>query len=149
MKTDSIHFQADSSTFALRKMGEHAFEEGFVKDSYVNALLEREQEFPTGLEIPPEGLGLAIPHADPEHVNEEIFILGIPEEPVEFRSMEDPEETIEAELILLLVIKETEGYTQFLSNLTKLFQGEKFLKLAREKNEEKLLDLVIEKCLED
>lgn len=148
MKTDSITFQADSHVAALRKMGEHAFENGFVKESYVDALLEREEEFPTGLEIPPESLGLAIPHADPEHVNEEIFILGVPEEPVEFRSMEDPDETVEAELVLLLVIKETEGYTQFLSSLTKLFQGEEFLKLAREKNEEKILDLVVEKCIE-
>lgn len=41
---------------------------GFVKDSYFNALSKREDEFPTGLKT--NFLPIALPHANPENVNQ-------------------------------------------------------------------------------
>lgn len=41
---------------------------GIVKDSYYNALSKREDEFPTGLKT--NFLPIALPHANPENVNQ-------------------------------------------------------------------------------
>ena len=51
----------------LEAMGKLMVEKGFVKESYIEAVQEREKVFPTGL--PMEALGVAIPHTDSIHVN--------------------------------------------------------------------------------
>ena len=59
-------------------------EMGLVKDTYKQAILDREKEFPTGLNT--GGCNIAIPHADVTHVNEASICVGILEEPVMFHA---------------------------------------------------------------
>jgi PTS system galactitol-specific IIA component len=148
MKTDSVRVDGESSETVLREMGRYAFAEGYVSETYTDALLERESSYPTGLDIPTLEFGIAIPHADPEHVVEPAVILGIPEDTVAFRSMDDPDRTVDVELVVLLVVADTEGYTTFLSNLTTLFQDEEFVAAARERDDERLLDLIVDRTIE-
>lgn len=148
MKIESIKLQADGYETALTRMSKHARDRGYVKETYRGALLERESEFPTGLQMG-EDFGLAIPHADPEHVNEAAVLVGVPESPVPFHSMEDPQKTVDAELIVLLIIKDTEGYTQFLSRLVTLFQESDFPHHVREGNIQTIVDLIESNCLSD
>ena len=44
----------------LRKLSQKLIQKGYVKDSFEAALLEREKEFPTGLQL--ENTAVAIPH---------------------------------------------------------------------------------------
>jgi mannitol/fructose-specific phosphotransferase system IIA component (Ntr-type) len=46
------------------------------------------------------------------------------------------------------LVTETEGYTTFLSSLTKLFQDDEFVRLARERDGDALLDLITDRCLD-
>jgi PTS system galactitol-specific IIA component len=147
METTSTTVTETSVEGALRELGDHAVEQGYADPAYVEAVVDRESEYPTGLSIPNEAFGLAIPHADPDHVIEEALVLGLPAEPVPFRSMDDPETTVDAEAILLLLVGDTDGYTQFLSNLAALFGESAFTDHVRQGDAESVLSVVRERCL--
>ncbi|PSP82462.1 PTS galactitol enzyme II A subunit [Halobacteriales archaeon QS_1_68_17] len=147
MHTKYASVTGESAESVLRELGHHAVERGYAEEGYVSAILEREAEFPTGLSIPTESFGIAIPHADPEHVVEEAVILGLPPAPVGFASMDDPDETVQAEAVLLLLAGDSDGYTAFLSNLVNLFQDPAFVRAVREDDADAVLGLVDEHCL--
>nr|WP_263848858.1 PTS sugar transporter subunit IIA [Lacticaseibacillus thailandensis] len=47
--------------------------QGYVKDSYEDALNRREDEFPTGIVFPL--INVMLPHADPENVNKAFLAI--------------------------------------------------------------------------
>jgi|GEM_PF-4533710 Phosphotransferase system mannitol/fructose-specific IIA domain (Ntr-type) len=51
----------------FKKVYEKLAEKGIVKESYLDALTKREDEFPTG--VVTQFLPIALPHANPENVN--------------------------------------------------------------------------------
>jgi galactitol PTS system EIIA component len=126
VETEVVHFEDSTSTAALESLVSIAEIKGYVTDEYRAALLDREEEYPTGLYIPPHDYAVAIPHADADLALEQALVVGVPDAPVTFHSMEAPEKTVEAELVLLLVVAETDGYSKFLSKLVSLFQEESF-----------------------
>lgn len=148
MHTEHLTLTGESHEEALEELGEYVVERGYAAPEYVDALLEREASYPTGLDIPTADFGLAIPHADPDYVTEPAIIVGFPADTLSFRSMDDPDESVSVDVVVLLLVTETEGYTTFLSNLTKLFQDEQFVRLARERDGDGLLDLVTDRCLD-
>lgn len=131
---------------ALRKLSKFLYERGYVKDTYEEALIKREHEFPTGLEIP-DKVNVAIPHADVEHVNKQALLISIPDQPIKVGKMDDPDEKIDIHLILLLAIKNPDGYVKFLSDLTTLFQVDEFSEYVKRKDYEGLIKLIKEKTL--
>lgn len=147
MRTDTTPTTATSAEELLRELAEYATDRDYAVDGYADAVLERESEYPTGLSIPDESFGIAIPHADPEYVREDAVVLGLPDDPVRFRSMDDPEKPVDAEAVLLLCSTGSEGYTTFLSNLASLFQDDRFVASVREGDTDAVLDLVDEHCL--
>lgn len=148
MHTEHLTLAGESNHDALEELAEFVVERGYATPEYVAALLEREQSYPTGLDIPTTDFGLAIPHADPDHVLEQAIVVGFPDDTVAFRSMDDPEKTVDVDVVVLLLVTETEGYTTFLSNLAKLFQDDEFVRLVRERDGDGLLELVADRCLE-
>lgn len=135
-----------SAEAVVRELGAYAVERGFADEGYVEAVLDREADFPTGLRIPDESFGIAIPHADPEHVSHEAVVLGLPPEPVAFRSMDDPERTVDAEAVLLLLVEGSDRYTSFLSNLADLFQDDRFVTTVRAGRADAVLALIEDRC---
>lgn len=142
METPVVTFDADSATEALEQLAAVAEDEGYVTEEYRAALLDREDEFPTGIYVPPLDYGVAIPHADAEYASEQAVVVGLPETPVEFGNMEDPADTVAAELVLLLVVSDTDGYSEFLSNLVPLFREESFYEDVRAGNGEALVESI-------
>lgn len=130
----------------LEQMAKYLVKKRYVKDTYVSALITREESYPTGIKIP-TGVNVAIPHADVEHVIKQALVIGVPKEPVTFHNIEDPEDTVDVEIILLLVIKDPNGYVAFLSNLTRLFQDKNFVNLVEKKAYKELADLIVRNCL--
>ena len=43
----------------MKNLGSVVIKEGYAKESYVDALIAREEEYPTGLDV--DGMGVAIP----------------------------------------------------------------------------------------
>lgn len=147
MHTEAIELTGDTYRDALTELGELAASRDYADDAYTDALLAREEEYPTGLDVPPTEFAVAIPHADPDHVDEAAVLVGLPVSPISFRRMDDPDEAIAVELVVLLLVTDTDGYATFLGNLTTLFQDEEFARLTRERDGEGLCDLITDRCL--
>lgn len=110
---------------AIRKMAESLYKKGFVKESYINAVLEREKIFPTGL--PTEGVGVAIPHTDAIHVNRGIMSIGILQNPISFKIMGNPENNVDVSIIFMMALEEPESQIEMLQKLMKLLQDKDLL----------------------
>lgn len=113
----------------LKKMSSVLFGENFVKESYQEAVIKREKEFPTGL--PTGGIHIAIPHTDCEHVEKEGFLVGVLEKPVKFEIMATNGEFVDVELVFMLAIKKPENQVFMLQKLITLCQDEEKLKLLK------------------
>jgi PTS system galactitol-specific IIA component len=125
----------------LTKISEDLFQKGYVKASFKEALLKRETEFPTGLDLG-DGIAIALPHTDTIHVNEEIMVIIIPSNQVKFALMDDPTKDVNVSVIFLLLIKDPQGYTKFLSKLVSIFQTDMFKSAIKNKDVKKIQELI-------
>lgn len=106
LKEDCIieNLKAATKEEAITAMGRALFSKGYVKDSFLEAILERERLYPSGL--PMEGHKIAIPHTDAEHVNQSVILFARLDRPVEFSSMGEPDEKMQVRLISMFALKE-------------------------------------------
>ncbi len=86
----------------LSAMTDYLCEKGIVKDTYKQAILEREQSFPTGLKT--GGINVAIPHADICHVNEAAICVAVLKTPAPFRAMDEPDNDVPVSLVIMLAL---------------------------------------------
>ncbi|WP_019123666.1 PTS sugar transporter subunit IIA [Brevibacillus massiliensis] len=115
-------------------------EQGYVKDSFLTALLEREKVYSTGL--PLKKYGVAIPHTDVVHVNEPAIAVAILDKPVQFQMMGSPETDVMADIVFVLAVKEPSEQIFMLESLMNLFQNDELmdtLKHATSRQEAMLL----------
>lgn len=120
-----IDMNAEDSNEAIGKLAEILYENNFVKESYIKAVLDREETFPTGL--PTEGVGVAIPHTDVEHVNIPVMGVAVLKKPVIFNMMGMSGEKVKVQLIFMLAIKEPEAQIELLQKLMNIFQDKNIL----------------------
>jgi PTS system galactitol-specific IIA component len=106
LKEDCIidNLEASTKEEALTAMSKMLLSKGYVKDSFSEAILERERLYPSGL--PMEGHKIAIPHTDSEHVNESVIFFARLAKPVEFSSMGEPDVKLQVRLISMFALKE-------------------------------------------
>jgi PTS system galactitol-specific IIA component len=71
----------------LEELSNAAINAGYAKPGYYEAILEREEEYPTGLHTPE--IKVAIPHADAEWANTPSLTIGLLEHPVIFKQAAD------------------------------------------------------------
>lgn len=140
-----LDLQAATAQEALSKLANNAFENGIVKASFRQALLDREVEFPTGLQG--SSIGVAIPHTDAEHVNEQAVSVGILEHPVEFIHMGTDDQMVSVDIIIMLAIKKPESQLEVLQNLIGLIQHEDVLKQMKNSQSARIVVELLEKEL--
>jgi PTS system galactitol-specific IIA component len=120
-----LKLKAKSSQEVIEKLGSLMLSKGYVLDSYVDAVLTREETLPTGLPI--DGFSVAIPHTDSGHVNESTIAIATLEEPVEFNMMIDPTQKTKVQLVFLLAVKNPNAQVQLLKTLMSVFQNKELL----------------------
>lgn len=86
----------------IQKLGGLLFKNGFVKDSYTQAVLQREITYPTGL--PARMAGVAVPHTDTDHVLKPAIAMANLAEPVTFFMMGSPETEVKVEIVIMLAV---------------------------------------------
>ena len=119
---------------------------GLVKDTYKQAILDREKEFPTGLNT--GGCNIAIPHADVTHVNEASICVGILEEPVMFHAMDEPDDLIPVKMVIMLALKEAHSHLDMLQKVVELIQDQALVKqIVETKEKDTVCQLLKEKLL--
>ncbi|MEA4873939.1 PTS sugar transporter subunit IIA [Anaerorhabdus sp.] len=109
----------------LEKMANVLKEKGFVKDSYLSAILEREKIYPTGLEN--ESIHVAIPHCDIANVNHAALCVGVLKQPIKFAKMDDPDTNIDVSLIIMMALTEPHGHIEMLQKIIALIQDQELL----------------------
>ena len=121
---DNIYLDVEASDYkeVLQIMGGILLEKGYVKDSYTDALLEREELSPTGLPVEP--VSIAIPHTDPCHVIRPCVIVLKLKQPVRFKEMANPEHMVDAAWIFGLVFDDGNKQLPLLASVIELAQDE-------------------------
>lgn len=127
---------------AIRTLTAVLVETGHVTPGFAEDVWRREQTFPTGL--PTQPLAIAIPHADPDHVNKSAVCIGVLNAPVRFAQMgTDGSTSLDAHLIFLLAVKEHEKQVEMIGQLVKLIQTGSLLEgLAQVKDSVEALALI-------
>ncbi|WP_239253624.1 PTS sugar transporter subunit IIA [Listeria ilorinensis] len=108
----------------LAELSDLLYQTEKVKDSYKEAVIERERVFPTGLET--EYIRVAIPHTDSIHVRKPAIAVGILEKPIDFVLMGTSDEQIAVEVIFMLAIEKAEEQLELLQALIQLIQEKDF-----------------------
>lgn len=114
-----------SADEALRLAGTRFVDEGFAHASFVDALIEREHHFPTGL--PSHTCAVALPHCDVRHIKQPAVGVVTLTEPVEFRMMGDPEQTLDVSILFVLGMKDPHAQPQLLSEIINIIQNDDLL----------------------
>ena len=125
----------------------HALTEAFLETGHVTPgfaedVWNRELTFPTGL--PTQPLAVAIPHADPDHVDRSAVCIGVLNSPVQFGQMgTDGSTVLDVRLIFLLAVKEREKQVELIGQLISLIQTASLLEgLAAARDSSQALALV-------
>lgn len=92
---------------------------GYVKDTFEQAVIERENTFPTGL--PTDGVKVALPHTYPQHVNKPGILIANLKNPVNFKEMGNGVNDIPAELVFMLAVDQPEKQLSVLQKFMNIF----------------------------
>lgn len=100
-------------------------EQGFVNEQYVEGLLAREQDFPTGLIT--QYLNIGLPHSEPAYVEKPFIAIVRLKNEVKMKQMGDSQE-MQVKNLFFLGIKEPKEQVGLLQSLMALFMDEGFVK---------------------
>ncbi len=136
-----VQAKADSREEIIRQLGSLLFEHGLVKDTFIQAVLEREKVFPTGLQT--TILGFAIPHTDTEHVNSPALAIATLSQPVVFQAMGDPETSIPVRVVMMLAISDPKAVVHVLRKVISILEdGEALTGLLGASSREEVREIV-------
>ena len=121
-----VGVEAADAQDAIQILTAPLVETGHVTPEFAMDVWKREETFPTGL--PTQPLAVAIPHADPDHVNGSAICVGTLKSPVRFAQMgTDGSTVLDVPVIFLLAIKEKEKQVDMIQQLVTLIQSPSFL----------------------
>lgn len=144
LKTEHIlvNVNAKDAQEAIQALTMALVETGHVTPGFAEDVWKREQTFPTGL--PTQPLAVAIPHADPDHVNQSAVCIGVLNAPVRFAQMgTDGSTLLDARLIFLLAVREREKQVEMIAQLVTLIQTGSLLEgLAQAKDSAEALTMI-------
>lgn len=137
-----VNIEVKDAREAIEKLTGALVKTGHVAPEFAEDVLKREQTFPTGL--PTQPLAIAIPHADPDHVNRSAVCIGVLNRPIRFAQMgTDGSTFLDVHLIFLLAIKEREKQVEMIQQLVTLIQtGDLLEALTQVKDSAEALSLI-------
>ncbi|MCT2056686.1 PTS sugar transporter subunit IIA [Dermabacter hominis] len=111
--------EAESDREVLTTMARRLRELGAVAATFEEAVIAREERFPTGL---PTAVPTALPHTDPEHVLIEGVAVATLAHPVQFREMGSSSSSIEARFVVMMLLKQAHSQLEALQTLVARLQ---------------------------
>ncbi len=138
-----IKDKAKSNEEIIKKLGSLLYNQGFVKDTYIDAVLEREKVFPTGIET--KVTGIAIPHTDSIHVSRSAIAIATLHTPITFEAMGYPGKVVDnVEIVMLLALKDPKKVMDVIRLIMGIFTSESTLNsLLHASNTEQLEQILI------
>lgn len=136
-----LNLEVENKDDVMMELANILLKKGIVKPSYLQALIEREAVYPTGLQT--KEFGVAIPHADIQHVVRPSVAIATLKNPVKFNLMASPEETIDVKIVFMLALTEPQKQLQLLQDLISLFQASHLIKQMLKCNDRQMfIDVV-------
>lgn len=126
--------RAGSRDEVLKLAADHLKQAGYVTDGFFQALLKRENMFPTGICF--GDTCVAIPHAEPGFVRKPVMLIMTLERPVRFVNMEDCEAEIPVEIVFVLAFTDSEKHLNVLQRLSALIRDSGTAAALREAGDE-------------
>lgn len=121
----SVQMEAKTAAEAITELSTILIERGYVKPSYTEAAIVREEVYPTGL--PTKGCGTAIPHADIKHTIKPGIAVGILKKPVKFGILGDANTQIDVSVVFLLSVTQPSAQVYLLQSLVEVYKDEDLL----------------------
>ena len=115
-----LDFDANDRKDFLSKISKILFEKKYVKEGFDDSIIEREEQYPTGLDF--GEYKIAIPHTNPEYVNEEGIITVKLKKPIIFKDMGLDENDLEVSVIFVLLVQKGEEQVNLLTKLMSLLE---------------------------
>lgn len=122
----AINFVAENKEQVIRELGQRVLQKGFIREEFIERVLRREAEFPTGLSF---DVNIAIPHIG-EYCNNSFLSFATLKKPVLFSPMDGSEQDLEVEIVFLFGITNPEAQVEVLKKFIFAFrEGENLKKL--------------------
>jgi len=112
---------AEDAGDVIRRIGGKLLSAGYVRDTFIEAVLERENTIPTGLPLSGKH-NAAIPHTDVEHVIRPGIGMATLLRPVVFKNMVSPEETVDVQLVFVLALEQPKSQIEMLQEVAQVLQ---------------------------
>ena len=133
--------QAKTDSEVLAFLASEMYKKNYVKEEYIQAIQEREKEYPTGLPSTPPGI--AIPHANYEMVNKTTLAIATLKDPVLLHNMENNNEQLPIQIVIMMAIGEPHGQVEMLQKIVGIIQDEPLRQeMIRAGNDTELLELL-------
>ncbi|WP_130811283.1 PTS sugar transporter subunit IIA [Olsenella sp. Marseille-P4559] len=116
----NVNLEASSKEDLLHKLANEFLDEDLVKPSFMQAILDREEEYPTGL--PAVAFDIAIPHCAASNINETSMGVATLAHPIEFQQMGSPEITLHPEVVFMLAIQDPGKQLETLQKIMAVIQ---------------------------
>lgn len=130
----------DSSEL-FQMVAEQAMQIGLVTDTFLSKLNEREKSFPTGIQL--SGYGVAIPHTDPECIKQQFVGIVIPNKQILFKSMENENNTVGANVIFVLGLNEPHSQLTTLQQIMRIIQNKNYInQMVEAKDTKEIIQIV-------
>jgi PTS system galactitol-specific IIA component len=136
----ALGVQAEMKEDVIKVLSDKLLEQGFVKDTFYQNVLDREKVFPTGL---PSIIPMAICHTESEHVNSSAIAVGTVVSPVAFQEMGTPERTVMAEIVFVIALKNPKDQVPWLQKMMTVFKDEEILSTIRDADDPEELVLFL------
>jgi PTS system galactitol-specific IIA component len=112
---------ATDASDVICRISARLLQAGYTRESFTEAVLEREKTIPTGLPLSGEH-NAAIPHTDVEHVLKPGIGMATLVRPVVFKNMVSPEETVEVRLVFVLALEQPKSQIEMLQEVAQVLQ---------------------------
>lgn len=118
----ALHYEAGDSKEVITHLGKLLFDAGYVRDSFVDAALDRESRLPTGLPLSGD-VNAAIPHTEVEHVLKPGLAMATLSTPVTFQNMVSPEEAVPCQLVFVMALDQPKAQIEMLQEIAGILQN--------------------------
>ena len=112
----------------IRAAGEAAVSLGYAEEGYIQDVIDREKEYPTGLNAV---MPIAIPHVS-THVRESFMAVVTLKEPVAFEPMDGRGGTLPVQIVFVFGLLDHRDQVQVLKRLAQMFKDREALQRLRE-----------------
>lgn len=136
-----LDLDVDTAEECIQEAGTVLLKNGYVNEGYVEAVIAREKQYPTGLQG--TKIAIAIPHTEVEFVNKPAVGVIVPKRPIKFCAMGTNDEYLDCELIFPLVVKNPHMQVEMLKRMMKVMQDSDLLEnIKNSKSKEEVIQLL-------